>query len=793
MVLKKAMIRVDEADQQKRSEVDKNVSKILASYPTSILAEVSDEQIDALKRQNIGLDVQEGANMIRLRAVEFDTSQRAPPVPARFSIRAEDVSDGKRNYWIVQFVGPVKQEWGKEITSLGGELHGYVPENAFLVNMDGQTKEKVEQLPFVNWVGLYEPAYKISPLLVGKKGKIAPKDFAMAEIKEEPFKPVPDGNVTVLLHDAGARDKVSRTIKELGGSVINTGPDMIRASIDPSKIDQLAKIPEVKWIEPRRRPKPVNDVAAQILGAQSVISTHGFDGDGQIVGIADTGIDRGSDDATMHKDFQGRIVNIHSWPIPSGLAEYIANPSLDDGAADKASGHGTHVAGSVLGNGASSAGKIHGMAPKAQLVFQAIEQYIDWKPEVEAQYPVHDGYSDANGLVGLPDDLNELFQQAYDDGARIHTNSWGGSRDNNGNDIFGQYTAASQDIDEFMWKHKDMLILFAAGNEGNDANGDGVIDPTSLSVEPSAKNCLSVGASENSRPRGSTPTPAYDEPYRIFDFNSRPFVNDHISDNPEGMVAFSSRGPTADGRVKPDVVAPGTNILSVRSQVCTEPDWGPLTPESDPAAPFYKWMGGTSMATPLVAGTAAVARQYVINTLTHSPSGALVKAVLVHGAVPLAGQYTPPEVGPVPNSDEGWGRVNLENSLFPAPPVSWQFKDDAADAVGTGEFREFSYQITDSSVPLQATLVWTDFPSDPTVGGGLVNTLRLSIVSPDGTVAQGGPLNNNVQQAVIAKPTAGEHKVRVDGINVTTQASQNQRQEFAIVLSGGLKRADENA
>ena len=77
------------------------------------------------------------------------------------------------------------------------------------------------------------------------------------------------------------------------------------------------------------------------------------------------------------------------------------------------------------------------------------------------------------GLGGLPVDLNSLFQTPYKMPARdrIHTNSWGSPVNGGDDDI-----SFAQQADQFAWNNKDMLILFAAGNEGVDNNSDGVID-----------------------------------------------------------------------------------------------------------------------------------------------------------------------------------------------------------------------------------------------------------------------------------------------------------------------------
>lgn len=754
MSKKRVIVYVEEGDKAKRRKVEKGVSKALAAYSNSLLVEADEAQIDSLKSEGFVTEVQESAKMIKLRAVEFDTSAEAPTPPVALSLSAAEVETAAKAYWLVQFVGPVKAEWGDEIKALGGQLHEYVPENAFLVSMTAQAKGSVAALPFVNWVGVYEPAYKVSPLLMGRKKKATADELGTLSVSVESFAPAPEGNINIILHDPADRSKVSRRIKRFGGTIVETTGNRIRASLDLAQADKVAKMVEIKWVEPFEPPDLANDVAAPIIGVQPAWDNHGLDGEGEIIGVADSGLDTGVNDATMHDDFEGRIVNIHD--------------RVGDGANDVNSGHGTHVAGSVLGDGSESNGDIRGMAYAARLVFQAIERNSN------------------ESLAGIPADYNQLFQQAYNDGARIHTNSWG-------NHLHGQYTAESQDIDEFLWNHKDMAILYCAMNDGTDGNSNGVVDDDSISSQGSAKNCITVGASENNRATGGYNPGGVCSTYGNCwggDFPTNPLRNDRLSDDPNGMVAFSGRGPTDDGRTKPDVVAPGTNILSVRSSVATGNGWG-LLPAGDTNRPHYMYYGGTSMATPLTAGTVALFRQYLVKACLHNnPSAALLKAVLIHGATPIAGQYTPSEVGAIPDNSQGWGRVNLQNSLFPNHPAKLEFRDDATDTLGTGQNRDFTFDVVDTSVPFRATLVWTDFPSNLAAGGGLVNTLRLSIIPPIGPTVQGAPANNNVQQVVIGTPQVGTYTVRVTGVNVATQMTTGERQDFALVVTAGLEFTD---
>lgn len=775
MTDQRILIRTSGMTKKLKREVSRGVTRVLGEYPDYLLAEATTAEREELGLSGVDFEAEETPPRIKLRSVEFDPLQEQPPVPERAARAGRRLAAQDRRLYdvfIVQFEGPAKPEWVQAVRDLGGVITGTVPEYAFLVRLKRDLVDEVAALPEVRWVGRYEPSYKLSPMLTGNRGPSAAAELPGRSLSAEAAPATPWGNITVVLHERRDRRKVVERLERAGARVISAEKDRVRAEVEPVLLDEIVEMREVRWVEPYSLPRLHNDVAAEIVGTRRVQSGHGLDGSGQIVAVADTGLDSGADDDTMHPDFTGRIRQIQSWPIVASLHQFLDNTTWDDGPADVDSGHGTHVAGSVLGSGARSDGEITGSAPKAEVVFQAVEQWADVKTPYEGQLP------DGHYLLGIPDDLGELFQAAYDSGARIHTNSWGDQE-------YGQYTVGSEDVDEFVWTHKDMVILYSAGNDGVDADGNGTIETDSLGSHACAKNAISVGASENDRPVGG-----YQDTYHQYwpnDFPSEPIKTDGLSDNPEGMAAFSSRGPTDDGLLKPDVVAPGTNILSVRSSKATGKGWG-LLPMADDRRDHYMYMGGTSMATPLTAGAVALVRQYLDERRpTVSPSAAAVKAVLTHGAVTLAGQYTSPEVGPPHDPSQGWGRIDVENSLYPDPPAHLEVWDDPEDAVGTGQSHEYAFEVADGAVPLRATLVWSDHP-----GPGLVNRLRLSIASPTGVITE-PPLaqhGNNVQRVEIESPVPGSYVLRVTGMDVATEALTGEKQDFAVALSAGLDVVD---
>jgi subtilisin family serine protease len=636
---------------------------------------------------------------LRLAWGTFDPLREPPerllPVDLKFSAA---YSDGP-GYYLIQFRGPIHESDKEAVTALGVELFDYVPDFGFVARMNAATANAVESLDIVRWIGVYQPAYRIEPGLTAQ--------YVGFEL---------DASLELLVITFKGEDvaNIASQLEGLGGTVLEVTQSRwkgkIRVQINSDRLTDVASIPGVSWVEAMPEWRLFNNIASDVIGVRPVWNTHGLYGTGQIVAVCDTGLDQGSTTpSNLHDDFQdgsggSRVVSLYDL--------------VGDGASDVNSGHGTHVVGSVLGNGDLSGAtpSSHnypntayvGMAPEASLVFQAVENNA------------------TESLTGIPADLNTLFLQAYNDGARVHSNSWG-------SDTLGAYDSYSRDVDEFTWDNPFMLILFAASNDGIDENSDGVIDLISTTPPGTAKNCVTVGATENNRPSvsytwgGSWP----------MDFPANPINSDQMADDPEGLAAFSSRGPTLDGRTKPDVVAPGTFVASVRSASC-QPDctgWGVIDVN-------YMYMGGTSMATPLVAGTGTVAREYFVSEETYAPTGALLKATLANGATDIyPGQYGTGGAQEVattrPSQQAGWGRVDLEDSLFPSGTRETWYWDTSAvitsslNSLSTGETATYTLEVT-ASDPLSVTLAWTDYPGTPAAAGGLVNDLDLKVEGPGG-------------------------------------------------------------
>ena len=654
---------------------------------------------------------------ITINGISIDPT--APkPVLAALSLNNATAKDS--DYIIVQTRQPLDKARRAELAKSGATILESVPGDSYICHFPKTNLAKVRALPFVDWAEIYPRAVKISTSLRDPEPQTGGMAAALAITSPGGTLDDTRKTVDVVLHRNANAKKAAKLIAQaahLTPAQVHVLRGKVRLTLKARRLADVAALEEVRHIEEVVARKLLNSVARRILRVPEGNTPAGGEGAGEIVAVADTGFDKGST-TDVHPAFRNRVKKLYA----------LGRPGLKD----DPDGHGTHVAGSVLGDGLSSSeGAIRGTAPKAKLVLQSV--------------------LDANdGLGGLPDDLNDLFRTPYvTDSARIHTNSWGSV----GN--FGVYDQQAFEVDQFVHEHRDMLICFAAGNEGVDANANGQIDPGSVTPPGTAKNCLTVGACENNR---ATKTMTYGQGWPS-DFPADPIKSDRVANNPEGMVAFSSRGPIRDGRIKPDVVAPGTFILSTRSRATQSRGWGL---SSDP---LYMFEGGTSMATPLVAGCVANVRAFLRTShAIAKPSAALLKALIINGARDLTGQYVPSEAGDIPNNNEGFGRVDVRAVVGPYATGETLVFFDEAGALDTGQQTQKPI-VAPAGGPrvLKATLVWTDPP-----GEGLQSDLDLIVKSGSqerhGNMPAGSAnfdRTNNVEQVVWTNVPAGPVTVTV--------------------------------
>jgi serine protease AprX len=499
----------------------------------------------------------------------------------------------------------------------------------------------------------------------------------------------------------------------------------------------------------------MSDFARSLIGLDSLSSDGSWTGEGEIVGVVDSGFD------AEHPDLKGRVQWVEA---------------VDGATTEDRWGHGTHVAGIIAGSGAQSGGKIRGMAPAAELVVLGI-------------------VNNERRLV-LPPDIGELLRGVAGMGASIINLSWGTARSST-------YENGSMAVDTFMRERPDVLVVIAAGNSGEAPGGFPKL--YTIGAPATSKNAVTVGACCSSRPTFMDVTWGM---YQEAKFPVPPTSRLPLSGDPDQPAAFSSRGPVFQSEsVGPDLLAPGTAILAARAT--NVPDrmyWRPC-PEY---GGFYAFDNGTSMAAPVVSGAAAVIRQYLRRKRNlPTPSAALLKALLVAAADRIPWSRLPeeePDFG-YPDFDQGYGRLNLASilptdatpadrrlELVDVPNLSYRaLESRARDGSLHRAARSYRFAVREGArEPLRIVLNWSDYSV-----AGIQNNLLMHVQCPGAVSIVGNPDHrwlmpkatylatavnrNNVQRIDIDPPTPGRYRLRVIADNTLFPP-----QGFALVVRGQL-------
>jgi len=482
-------------------------------------------------------------------------------------------------------------------------------------------------------------------------------------------------------------------------------------------------------------------------------------GEGEVIGVSDTGLDQ---DTCFMRDAQKGPIPVSEATAPitdlsrRKVVQYLTFSRGDDQDIDD--GHGTHVTGTALG-------AIEGASPGETrydgIAFRAKTAFFDLQDEGTAQ--------SSRNAIRTPSDIIDIFESAFDEaGARLHTNSWGSATN-------AVYDSRSRALDEFMFDHDSLLILYAAGNCGERLSGCINSGDGSLFSPAIAKNVLAVGASH-------TGDGAYTQSIdRVAYFSSR------------GCGAYDDNAsPSSNCRIKPDVLGPGFVVRSAAAD--------PLR-----ASCSVYTSAGTSMATPVIAGGAALIREYFrrgfypFGAEGSGPellaSGMLVKAMLVASAVGVdflessSGQLT--ALGPPPDNIQGHGRVQLD-TVLPFGGLGLFVQDRRS--IAEGEVQAFEVVVAlSSTVPLTATIAW--YESGQTFSSFNSNDLDIRI-EEDG--ASGGtgvyypnglsePDRVNNVEKVYFNPTPGQ---RYHVFVTATTVEGGGQWNYSLVVTGDLAAAD---
>lgn len=675
-----------------------------------------------------------GANLpadVLLRNATLKTDNSASNFNAIRQVRPSSGSQGALQ--IFTFNAPLSELERAVLKKQGIEPLRYLPDNSWICRV--RPSEKVEAAAsddsflseLVIWSGEYKPEYKILKSITDTPGW---------NLSGTPQK------IRVILAQDTSEEEIE-SLKKMIHSPGQTGKQgnaiFLNGQATGMVLEELILNPNILWIEPAAKPKLLGEVAAKIIegdsgaGHLTFAQDLGYDGSGVVTAVADTGMDSGRL-GFLHPDLNDQIKALFFYgDVISAADEH---------------GHGTHVAGSVVANGMLGWGTVNddgylfglGTAPGAKLVAQRI--------------------IDKTGSLFLTEDFQQLALDAYREGVSVVNNSWGAEQSGRYDSYAAEYDGLVRDSDFQAEGSQEMAYIFAAGNSG---------PGTQTLITPGVgKNVITVGASQSAR-----------EVLYIYE------------DGIDAMADFSSRGPTEDGRYKPDIVAPGTWISSTRSSSAPEGnEWLGIDDH-------YTYMGGTSMASPLATGAAAVIIQYFREMCgEQSPSPSLLKALMISTATDMNDDYG---TRPVPNNDEGWGRLWLPEVIGSDRTF---LCENQSVLLRQGEQWSREVLIKSSEEPLKITMAYTDVPGLPSAVLSLVNDLDLQVTAPDGTVYYGNQFlngssipgsspdrRNNVEGFYLPEPMPGMYTVSITAFRVSEDARTDTAeidQDFSLVIAGDL-------
>ena len=741
--------------------------------------------------------------------IELNTGRLDTLSPALLSQRRAIVPAAGSHLHLVQFIGPIKPEWRDALEQTGVRVVHYLPQNSYLIYGDSVALARFQAWAgtndLVQWEGDYAGDYRIHP-----KARVV-------DAQGNPQTPITDTFTVQLLEDADANPPTLALIDQLKLAPVQQQFRTLHylnvvVRLPAERLAELAARPEVISIQPHPERRMMDERQDQIMagnlsgnvptgaGYLAWLTSKGFSqsqftASGFVVDVTDSGIDNGT---TSPGHFGLREAG------DSGQASRVAYARLE----------GTGNSGSTLqgcdGHGNLNAHIVAGFNDRANGFPHTDASGFHYGLGVCPFAKVGSSVIFDSDNFTSPNYAN-LQSRAYRDGARVSNNSWGA-------DTAGDYDADAQAYDALVRDaqpagssvaatgNQQMVIVFAAGNAGPSAG--------TVGSPGTAKNVLVVGAAENVHPH-STANGGNNSVG-----NDGCTTPDTEADSANDVSSFSSRGPCTDGRMKPDLAAPGTHITGGVGQsvlttngtgtaiscfkgsgVCGLPGGGTAGSTNNffpLGQQFYTTSSGTSHSTPAVAGACALLRQYFINNALTPPSPAMTKAFLVNSTRYMTGTYA---ADSLPSATQGMGAVNL-GTAFDGVARILHDQLTADKFTGSGQTRIISGSVVDSSKPFRVTLAWTDAPGS-TTGNAYNNNLDLTVTlngntykgnvfsGPNSVTGGAADAKNNLESVFLPAGSSGTFAVTVTAANINSDGVPNEApaldQDYALVIYNGVE------
>ena len=691
--------------------------QVVETYPAFVVVDVSDGRREHAGRRSPRRGhhgpVRDTA---RRRRVRRPSTSSLPRITARGTTAAHpDYKGSKRltpgpHHYLVQFAGPVKPEWLDAVSDAGGEVVDTYAGFTVVVRADDTQIAQIAQLPVVRWAGHLPPDARVS--IADPDAPPLPRTKLLPDtVTVEFFTPREARKGRAEIRNLGLR--ITSAEVEAGVLVVEL-PEGTAAS-QRRLIEAISQIHGVRMVRRKALNRISNDIAVGPMraGGSALGGATNIDGAGEIVAICDTGFDIGTT-TPAHPDFVGRVKSIKSYPITSDFAEYIRNPGGDDGAADLDSGHGTHVTGSVLGDGTASAA-LAGQAPIRGIAHKARSGVPGGRAGVGLEEP------------GAPPALRQV-PAGRDPRRHLH--------------------ALPRCVPEGRAHPLELLGRRRAGRRTTASRAN------STSTSGTTRRCAS-----SSPPATTAATPTA---------TARSISDPSHRRGPPRTASRSGRARTSGMRSTPSCTARGGRtttrrrrtrahrwptipIRSSRSRVVGRPPTGGRSPRSSlPARGSCRPSRRCSARRP-TDGVASRSRRSTSSWVARawrrrsrrgrslpsastcaaifvilSPSAALLKAVVIAGALRLPNTAPARDGGRQPSGIRA-RRPRRGRRSRGAGTKLWVRQNTN---VATGQSRRRTVTVKTAGAPLRIVLAYSDFP-----GANLVNNLNLVVTAPDGTNA----------------------------------------------------------